>query len=430
VATVVFATEYYPPFAPGGAEWSNARWAAALSRRGHRVVVVTPNYGTAPREEHDGVLIVRFPFPIRLRPGQGEAGWLVHRNLLFHLYLACWVWRVARRAAADVIHAQHKGAVVGAWLAGRALRRPVLATIRDVGLLCPLGFCTMFEPWSTFDCTARQYVRKCAPFFFRHYLAGVGRVRRARIWAAVLLGWLDLKVRQAALRRVDGVIGVSRGILSLHPASLIDPARARVVHTLPPDIAAPDEATAVATRRRLGIADGPLVLYAGRLSMGKGVPVLVDALDRLRASVPGAVVALAGKGEVAVAPRPGLHVLGSVAQPDLFALYRAADVVVVPSLWPEPLSRVLLEAMQLGRPVVATDAGGTAEAVVDGETGILVPRGDPEALADALARLLRHPGLRARMSAAAARRAADVFVEERVAAALLEAYRTAMAGAS
>ena len=106
--TVLFATEYYPPFAPGGAEWSNARWAAALARHGHRVVVVTPNFGAPAREVADGVVVVRFPFPLRLRPGQDDAGWLVHRNPLFQLYLAWWICRVAREAEAGVIHAQQE----------------------------------------------------------------------------------------------------------------------------------------------------------------------------------------------------------------------------------------------------------------------------------------------------------------------------------
>lgn len=424
MSTVVFAAEYYPPFAPGGAEWSNARWAAALARHGHRVVVVTPNYGAPRREDVDGVRVERFPFPVRLRPGQVEAGWLVHRNPLFHLYFAWWIRRIGRQAGVDVVHAQHKGALVGAWLAARALGRPVVATIRDVGLLCPLGYCTVFEPWSTFACTGRQYVGKCAPFFFRHYLAGLGAARRARVWISLLLGWLDLKVRQHALRRVDAVIGVSRGILTIHPPALVDRRRMHVVHTVPPTVAMPDEARVVETRRRLGIPDGPLVLYAGKLSPGKGIPVLLDAVDHLRATVPEVVVVLAGKGGDALTSAPGVRVLGSVPQSDLFALYRAADVIVVPSIWPEPLSRVLLEAMALGRPVVATDSGGSPEAVEHGVTGTIVPRGDAKALADAIATLVNDPALRARMGAAATRRASTVFGEDRAVAALVSVYRT------
>jgi glycosyltransferase involved in cell wall biosynthesis len=426
MTSVLFAAEYYPPFAPGGAEWSTAAWVAALARRGHRVTVVTPNYGAAPREEHDGATIIRVPFPVKLRPGPGEARFLAHRNPLFHLHLAWHVRRAARAAGAEIIHAQGKAALVGCWLAGRSLGRPVLVTIRDVGLLCPLGHCTVFEPWERFDCTAAQYLGKCLPYHLAHYGAALGPLGRLRVRLAALAAWGDNRLRQRALGRVTGVIGVSRGILGVYPTRLLGP-RPRVVPNLPPPVATPSEAQARAARERFGVGAAPLVLYAGKLSIGKGTPVLLEALDRIAAAVPGARVVLAGKGDLAIPVRPDLRVLGVLPQPELFALYRAADVVVVPSVWPEPLSRVLLEAMRVGRPVVATAVGGTPEAVEHGVTGLLVPRRDPEALAKAVIELLLDPERRGRMGRAAAERARAEFDEERLVDRLLAIYREATA---
>ncbi len=423
--SVLFASEYYPPFAPGGAEWSTAAWAAALIRRGHRVTVVTPNYGAAAREERDGLTIIRVPFPVKLRPGQGEARFSVHRNPVFHLYFAWQVRRAARAAGARIIHAQGKGALVAAWLAGRALRRPVLVTVRDVGLLCPLGHCTLFESWDRFDCSMGQYLGKCLPYHLTHYVAGLGVLGRARVRAAAVAAWADNRLRQRILRRVDGVIGVSRGILAVHPTRLFSEARARVVPNLPPQVAVPSEAQARIARDRLGIGAARLVLYAGKLSRGKGTPVLLDSLDRIAVAVPGTRFVLAGKGSMPIPARPDLQVLGVLPQPDLFALYQASDVIVVPSVWPEPLSRVLLEAMRIGRPVVATAVGGTPEAVEHGVTGLLVPRQDPEALAEAIIELLLDPARRERMGRAARERAGGLFDEGRLVAALLDAYREA-----
>ena len=424
MTSVLFAAEYYPPFAPGGAEWSTAAWAAALARRGHRVTVVTPNYGAAAREERDGATIVRVPFPVKLRPGQGEARFLAHRNPLFHLYFAWHVRRAARAAGAEIIHAQGKAALVGCWLAGRSLGRPVLVTIRDLGLLCPLGHCTVFEPWERFDCTTAQYLGKCLPYHLAHYATALGPLGRARVRVAALAAWADNRLRQRALRRAAAVVGVSRGILGVYPTRLLGP-RARVVPNPPPPVTVPSEALARAARARLGVGAAPLVLYAGKLSIGKGTPVLLEALDRIAAAVPGARFALAGKGDIALPARPDLHVLGVLPQAELFALYRAADVIVVPSVWPEPLSRVLLEAMRIGRPVVATAVGGTPEAVEHGVTGLLVPRQDPEALAKAVIELLLDPERRARMGRAAAERARTDFDEDRLVTALLDVYREA-----
>jgi glycosyltransferase involved in cell wall biosynthesis len=424
--TILFAAEYYPPFAPGGAEWSNAAWARGLARRGHRVVVVTPNYGAAAREDADGVSVVRVPFPVKLRHGQGDAGWAAHRNPAFHAYFAWQLARVARDQDADVIHAQGKGVLVAASIAGAVGRRPVLATIRDTGLLCPLGMCPLFEPGPTFDCSTSQYVRRCAPFFLEHYVAGAGPLRRALTWASLLAAWMDQQLKHLALRRARGIVGVSRGILRVHPARLFDPERASVVHTLPPAVDDSSLPAPGVTRRRLQIGDAPFVLYAGKLSLGKGTPVLVEAMDVVRRAVPRTVFVFAGKGDLRVPPADDVRVLGSIPQGELFALYRAADVVVVPSTWPEPLSRVLLEAMRLGRPIVATAVGGTPEVVEDGVTGLLVPGRDPRALGEAISGLLQDPERRQRMGAEAARRLERVFDEERVIDALLDAYRAAL----
>ena len=433
MTSILFAAEYYPPFAPGGAEWSTAAWAAALARRGLRVTVVTPNYGAAARETRDGVTVIRVPFPVKLRPGQGSAGWLVHRNPLFHRYFGWQVTRAARAAGAEILHAQGKAALVGAWLAGTRLGRPVLVTIRDLGLLCAFGHCTQIEDWKAFDCPRwARYRGQCVPYHLAHYRPGLGRVGRAKVWAAAALAYLDQKRLQRALRGSRAAIGVSRGVLELFDPRLL-PARTAVVHNLPPRVVEPASAAAPAPaageepRRRLGIGPGPLVLYAGKLSIGKGTDVLLRALDPIRALVPGVRFALAGKGEMAVPAAADLHRLGEIAQADLFALYAEADVVVVPSVWAEPLSRVLLEAMRLGRPVVATRVGGTPEAVEDGVTGVLVEKADPDALAQAVAQLLLDPARRARMGAAARERAARFFDEERLVDALLAVYREAAA---
>jgi glycosyltransferase involved in cell wall biosynthesis len=140
--------------------------------------------------------------------------------------------------------------------------------------------------------------------------------------------------------------------------------------------------------------------------------------------VPGARFVFAGKGEMPLPSAPDVHAVDSLTHDLLFPLYREADVVVVPSIWPEPLSRVIVEAMWLGRPVVATAVGGSPEAVEDGVSGLLVPRGDAPALAAAISTLLRDPERRAHMGAAAAARAATMFDEERVVASLLEAYES------
>ena len=113
--------------------------------------------------------------------------------------------------------------------------------------------------------------------------------------------------------------------------------------------------------------------------------------------VPRAHAVIAGSGdleeylrdlalEVGVADR--VHVLGP--RRDVPALMHAIDVFAMPSIW-EGFGLVLLEAMAAGRPIVASRVATIPEVVVDGETGVLVPPGDPLALAEALAGLAREP---------------------------------------
>src|SRR5205823_12785948 len=99
----------------------------------------------------------------------------------------------------------------------------------------------------------------------------------------------------------------------------------------------------------------------------------------------------------------------------------AADIVALPSLR-EGLGVAALEAMAAGRPVVASRVGGLAEVVVHEETGLLVPPADPEALALALARLTRDPGLCARLGAAGRARVLSHYTMTRMAAGTLACY--------
>ncbi|MET9962427.1 glycosyltransferase [Streptomyces sp. NPDC006326] len=117
--------------------------------------------------------------------------------------------------------------------------------------------------------------------------------------------------------------------------------------------------------------------------------------------------------------------LGGVPCEEVPALMRSADVVLCPADY-EPFGIVPLEAMACGRPVVASAVGGQLDTVADGETGRLVPPGDPRALADAVAALLADAALRRAYGAAGRRRVLSRYGWDRVAAATESAYRSAL----
>jgi glycosyltransferase involved in cell wall biosynthesis len=414
------ANEYFPPFAPGGAEWSLEALARALAARGHHVVIVTPNYGAAPTETRDGFRIVRFPFPRRLPPGRS---WLTPKwlaNPLFYLWAAFHLARVARREGAQLLHAQNKQMLIPALLAGRWLGRPVLVTLRDGSIVDAAPVCLHHGDRMPSDCGVRKLWRECSEEYWRLYTRGG---RRLRTKLAFLYFWLDSRLKQRALRRVDGVIGVSEGILDVYRRSgLLDGAApARAVYNVPPLSVV--EGDGAAARARLGLGSGAVVLYVGKRSPGKGTPDLLAAAPEVVRRVPGAVFVLVGDGTTA-SDDPWLRCLGPRSNPEVLELYCAADVVVVPSVIPDALSRVLLEAMAAGSAVVATRVGGTPELVEDGVSGLLVERGQPVALAEAIVRLLREPALRQALGAAARRRVAGRFAADRSVSELLAAYES------
>src|SRR5204862_4190777 len=134
------------------------------------------------------------------------------------------------------------------------------------------------------------------------------------------------------------------------------------------------------------------MLYAGRISPEKGVDVAVAALDAL----PEASLVLAGRGDT-VPEHPRLTVTES-APDELASVYAAADCVLFPVVWPEPWGLVPLEAMSVGRPVIATGTGGSREYLRHELNCLLYePRDSSQALADAVHRLAGDEALRLRI---------------------------------
>jgi glycosyltransferase involved in cell wall biosynthesis len=183
-------------------------------------------------------------------------------------------------------------------------------------------------------------------------------------------------------------------------------------------------------RARLGLdPDAFIVVALGRLVPIKGFDLLARALPALIAQIPSARVLLVGDGAErahlgAIAASMGvaerLRMTGETT--DVASYLAAADVVAVPSR-NEGMGRVIVEAMALGLPVVATTVGGIPDVVTDGECGRLVEPEDVDALAAALIELGRDPALRRKLSEAAVRRA-EAFSTAVASEKLLAVYAT------
>ena len=173
----------------------------------------------------------------------------------------------------------------------------------------------------------------------------------------------------------------------------------------------------------------PLIVNVGALVGHKGQTHLLDAMPLVMRDVPDAHLVILGEGELR-APLERqvkeLHLERAVRMPgfrdDVLSLMKSADLFVMSSVT-EGLGSAVLDAMAMGLAVVGTRAGGIPEAVVHGETGLLVPPGEPKPLAAAIVRLLKDPLLRARYGHAGQARVAAHFGVDALVDGTLAVYR-------
>lgn len=370
-----------------------------LARRGHSVTVVTPGDPSLAREDtFDGVRIVRFPLELPAdltygRVAQSRVSWLGRfaRLAVMAHYLEAQhraILAEARESQPDVIHA-HWAIPTGpaAVLAARKLGVPSVITMH--------GGDVYVNPEQGYDFPTRWYVRPPLRWTLRHagaLTAITEDCRQHALRAGAPAERIRLVFNGTDLRRFSPAGNGSRG----------DPGY------------------------------GPHMIFACRqLFPRKGIRFLLEAAAQLKPKFPDLKVVLAGDGferpELArlaenLGMGPDVTFLGWVPNVDLPPYYRAAAVSVIPSL-EEGFGIPAAEAMGCEVAVVASDAGGLPEVVENGVTGLVVPRGDATALAQAIGSLLADPERRRAMGQAGRARALRLFDWDRTAEQFEEIYR-------
>jgi glycosyltransferase involved in cell wall biosynthesis len=414
---LLFLTQTWPRFPGDIAGPFVEELARALVRLGDRVTVLVPHAaGLAPRWEVGGVEVIAFRYAPRAAEVVGygrslEADLRVRAGVaaVAPLYLVAArraVARQLRRRRFDLVHAHW--IVPNGLAAAAALGRSAAAGSaagRGAGLRLAIGL-----HGSDVFLAERRGVR--------------GLVRRALARTRLLTG--------SSPELVERVCSLG-----------FPPERSRVIpYGVDTARFSPAESGPHGGwRGRLGIpGTAPLLLGVGRMAAKKGFDVLAAALPPLLDSFPELHVVLAGGGDLLPALaaaterwRARVHLPGLVERGTLPDLYRAADLFVLPAVHDESgnvdgLPNVLLEAMASGLPVVASGISGIPLAVEDGESGLLVPERNVEALAAALGRLLGDREAARRMGERGRRKAEAELTWEAVAARHREAYEMAVRG--
>ncbi|MEB3284018.1 MAG: glycosyltransferase [Candidatus Sericytochromatia bacterium] len=274
-----------------------------------------------------------------------------------------------------------------------------------------------------------------------HTPHSLGAVKREAMGATASGNPVRLSVEEEIAERADALIATS-------PADLIARGRHYSVTGRPevipcgynPAIYHPGDRDSA--KERWGIpSECPVLAYVGRFDPGKGIGTLMRAFDHL-AEQSDVRLLLAGgflpggadeqehsrwRDWVSSKPWAGrVHWLGRLDSEDVADVYRAASMVIVPSLY-ESFGMVALEAMACGTPVLASDVGGLRHTVVHRETGLLFPVENVEALIQGCEHVLRDDGLRERLSLFAAQTAERCYTWPRVAEQMSRLYSRCLA---
>lgn len=343
---VLVVSGIWPPDI-GGPATHAPELAAFLHGRGHHVEVVT----TAESEPTPE------PYPVR---------W-ISRRIPIGVRHVLSVAEIARRARrADIVYST-----------GMVGRTSLAVTLTGTPLVLKITSDPAYERSLRYRLHARSLEE------FQH-------ARGLRIAALRAM-------RDFALARAERIVCPSAALRELALGWGVDAAR---IEVLPNPVQAPVLDDRDELRRRHGL-EGPTLVFAGRLAPQKSLEVTLEAVRRLQ----GVQLVLAGDGPEAERLRRLAHDLGLDgrvrflgAQPrdTVLELLRAGDVAVLSSSW-ENFPHMVVEALAVGTPVIATDTGGVGEILTDGRNGLLVPKQDPEALAATIRRYFDDGALQARL---------------------------------
>jgi glycosyltransferase involved in cell wall biosynthesis len=324
-----------------------------------------------------------------------------YRNERLYRRLATYLSKLIREERIDVIHAQHELTGPASVRAAKATGIPCVCTVRDYWPLCY---------WNDLvrDPDAGDTCPGCSPGAMTRCLPP----RAGSAWPVTLpfIPYMraNLRQKQRDLAGADAIVAVSGQVAAYLRDRSPDLANARI-ETIPNGV----DVTGMRAYVRASSSplDRPYALFIGKLARNKGVTTLVDVVERAKLEIPLIVI---GDGserqslmDAASRASVEINILEWLDRQEVFRWLGHASFLIFPSNWPEPLSRVLLEASALCVPIAAMNTGGTSDVITDEETGLL--SSSPAELTEDVARLASNAALRERLGLAAGERAERLF---------------------
>ncbi len=381
---ILIASQFYPPII-GGEENHVRNLGQALARRGHDVSVATLQCSGSDARDMDGaVQIHRLQGALQRVSGLFKERERRHTPPFPDPELVARLNGVLKEVRPHVIHAHNW--ILHSFLPLKRRAGPKLVvTLHDLSLVCSRKSLMNRDR----VCDGPGLI-KCIPCASRQYGAYKGPVTAG-------LHRISSTYERAI---VDRFVAVSREVAKLNRLE-----RSRAPYEVIPNFV-PDDVGQIASEAPACVYELPeeaFILFVGDLTRLKGVEVLLKAYGVLEAAPP---LVLIGR-EHPDTPRhlpPGSRLFKSWPHAAVMHAWRRCLFGVVPSVLPEACATTVMEAMSQGKPVIASDIGGTPDLLDHDDTGLLVAPGDVGALAGAMRALLEDPPRRARMGAAGLRK--------------------------
>jgi glycosyltransferase involved in cell wall biosynthesis len=382
---ILMVAQFYVPVV-GGEERMTQTLAEALVRRGHHVALATLRHSGLPARETIGGVTV-----YRIQSALGRVGRIFVDSSRPHAppspdpEAGYELWKILEGEKPDVVHAHNW--LLYSLLPLHALRDfPFVVSLHDYSLVCAtkrlmqngIRHCSGPGPAKCMVCAGRRY----------------GPLKGAAIAA------LAYPMGRVAVTAVDLFLPVSESV-----ARGTGVARRKTPYQVISNFLPDTPEIAPHPRPELEAVGDGYVLFVGDATADKGIETLLDAHARLRNAPPLVVIGRPLSPRLRALP-PNVVRVDPVPHPAVLAAMQRAAIVVMPSILREAFGLTAIEAMSMGRPVVATTAGALPEVVAHGEAGLLVPPGDTDALQSALRKLLADEALRRRLGEGASRRAA------------------------
>ena len=390
----------------GGGEINVELLAAGLAKKGVEVSVLTSYHpGLEKAEIKEGVTILR-----KLETGKNPASIIenVKRSLIFPKSVVREAKKILKQEKTDAIHFIGTSIIAASKLKDCGV--PLFATIESYPTLCPKGD-RIFHGKN--ECKV-----KCS---FTAFLscqsdsAEMGKMKNGWYlkYNAPALSYIYHYYKQLneALQYCN-LIAISEYVQGL----LKQQGHQSIV--IPNALSIEKFKTTKNKNKKIKI------LYLGSLIRSKGAQVLAEAVQGLdcRVDLYGEGVLKDELKEKIQKQQLPITIHSPVPYSEIPSLYAQADVIVFPSLWPEPFGRIAIEAMAAGKPVIASAIGGIKETIVEG-TGILVNPGNVEQLREAIILLMHNSQLRKEMGKKGRKLVEELYAEEKVTEKLIAVYK-------